>query len=45
VAQLGPDVARMAESIPTDRVAALLPALAEIRAWLDRDRDAPDPEA
>jgi DNA-binding MarR family transcriptional regulator len=45
VARLGPDAARMAEAIPTDRVAALLPALAEIRAWLDRDRDTPDPEA
>ncbi len=39
---LDPNFQRLAAAIPPDQVAALLPALAEIRAFLDADRDRDD---
>jgi len=41
IARLGPDLRAIATSIPPDRVAAILPLLAEMRAWLDRERAGP----
>jgi DNA-binding MarR family transcriptional regulator len=38
IAGLGPDVARLAERFPTERVAALLPGLEALRRVLDEDR-------
>ena len=38
VQALGPDMERIARDIPPERIAGLLPALAELRSWLDRDR-------
>lgn len=38
IAKLQPDVARLAEAIPSERIAALLPVLEELRALLDRER-------
>lgn len=38
VAALGPDIERIARDFPPERIAGLLPALADLRAWLDRDR-------
>lgn len=40
IARLGPDLEAIARHIPPERVAALLPLLAEIRGWLDRERNA-----
>ena len=39
VAALGPDAARLRGRLPTARIAALLPALVELRRVLDEDRD------
>jgi len=39
IARLGPDLRAMAVDFPPERVAAVLPFLAEMRAWLDRERD------
>jgi DNA-binding MarR family transcriptional regulator len=39
IARLGPDLRAIAAAIPSDRVAAVLPLLAEVRAWLDRERE------
>jgi DNA-binding MarR family transcriptional regulator len=39
IAGLTPDLEAIARAIPPDRVAAVLPLLAEIRTWLDRERD------
>jgi DNA-binding MarR family transcriptional regulator len=38
VARLGPDLQAIARTIPPERVAAVLPLLAEMRTWLDRER-------
>jgi DNA-binding MarR family transcriptional regulator len=38
VARLGPDLAAIARDIPPARIAAVLPLLAEMRGWLDRER-------
>ena len=38
--RIGPDRRAIAEAIPLERVAAVLPLLAEMRDWLDRERDA-----
>jgi DNA-binding MarR family transcriptional regulator len=39
MARLQPDFEKMASSIPADRVAQILPQLAEIRSYLDHERD------
>ena len=39
IAALAPDLAAMDEALDGDRLAALVPELARIRAWLDRRRD------
>lgn len=39
IARLAPDLAALSRAIPPDRVAAVLPLLAEIRGWLDAERD------
>lgn len=39
IARMAPDLAKMAAAIGPDRVAALIPELAEIRAYLDANRD------
>jgi DNA-binding MarR family transcriptional regulator len=39
IARLGPDLQAIARAIPSDRVATILPLLAEMRGWLDRERD------
>jgi DNA-binding MarR family transcriptional regulator len=39
IAALGPDLARLATAIPPARIAEILPVLAEVRVWLDRERD------
>ena len=39
ILRLAPDLRALARSVPPARVAAALPLLAEIRAWLDRERD------
>ena len=39
IARLAPDLEAIARDIPPARVAAILPLLAEMRAWLDRERD------
>jgi DNA-binding MarR family transcriptional regulator len=39
IARLGPDLQAIARAISHDRVAAVLPLLAELRGWLDRERD------
>jgi DNA-binding MarR family transcriptional regulator len=38
IAALGPDLARLATAIPPARIAEILPLLAEVRVWLDRER-------
>jgi DNA-binding MarR family transcriptional regulator len=38
VQALGPDMERIARDLPPERMAGLIPALAELRGWLDRDR-------
>jgi DNA-binding MarR family transcriptional regulator len=38
IARIGPDLDAIARAIPPGRVAAVLPLLAEMRAWLDRER-------
>jgi DNA-binding MarR family transcriptional regulator len=43
IARLAPDLEAIARAFPADRVAAALPLLAEIRAWLDRERDSQSP--
>jgi DNA-binding MarR family transcriptional regulator len=40
IAGLRPDLQAIARDIPPGRIAAALPLLAEMRAWLDRERDA-----
>jgi hypothetical protein len=42
IARLGPDLEAIARDIPPARIAATLPLLAELRGWLDRERDGPD---
>ena len=42
IAALGPDLARRAAAIPPARIAEVLPLLAEVRTWLDRERDGAD---
>ena len=42
IAALGPDLARLAAAIPPARIAEVLPLLAEVRTWLDRERDGAD---
>ncbi len=39
IARLGPDLRAIAQAIPPDRVASVMPLLAEMRAWLDRERE------
>jgi len=39
IVRLGPDLQALACAFPPDRIASALPLLAEIRAWLDRERD------
>jgi DNA-binding MarR family transcriptional regulator len=39
IARLGPDLDAIARAIAPGRVAAVLPLLAEMRDWLDRERD------
>lgn len=39
IARMGPDLAALAGTIPPERIAALLPLLAEVRSWLDAERD------
>ena len=39
IARLGPDLEAIARDIPPERLAAVLPLLAELRGWLDRERD------
>ena len=39
IARLAPDLEALARAFPPDRVSAALPLLAEVRAWLDRERD------
>lgn len=39
---LDPDVQRLAAAIPPDRIAALLPTLAEVRTFMDEDRSRDD---
>ena len=39
IGRLGPDLRAIARDIPPDRIAAVLPLLAEMRGWLDRERD------
>jgi DNA-binding MarR family transcriptional regulator len=36
---LGPDIERIARHFPPGKIAAILPVLAELRGWLDRERD------
>jgi DNA-binding MarR family transcriptional regulator len=43
IADLAPDVARIAAEFPPERLAPLLPELAALRAVMDRLRDAPPP--
>jgi DNA-binding MarR family transcriptional regulator len=43
IAALQPDVARLAARYPAERIAALLPALEELRRILDADRDGGGP--
>jgi DNA-binding MarR family transcriptional regulator len=38
IARIGPDLEAIARAIPPGRVAAVLPLLAEMRGWLDRER-------
>ncbi len=40
IAGLEPDIGKLAEAIPRDKVAAMLPLLAELRAYLDAERAA-----
>jgi DNA-binding MarR family transcriptional regulator len=40
IARLGPDLEAIARDIPPARLAAILPLLAEVRGWLDRERNA-----
>lgn len=39
ISRLGPDLQILAKAIPPARVAGVMPVLAEIRAWLDAERD------
>ena len=39
IVRLGPDLQAISRAIPPERVAAVLPLLADMRAWLDRERD------
>jgi DNA-binding MarR family transcriptional regulator len=39
IVRLGPDLQAIARDIPPARLAAVLPLLAELRGWLDRERD------
>jgi DNA-binding MarR family transcriptional regulator len=39
IARLGPDLHAIARDIPPARLAAVLPLLAELRGWLDRERN------
>jgi DNA-binding MarR family transcriptional regulator len=39
ISAIKPDLARIAASVPVDRVSAVLPALEEVRRFLDADRD------
>ena len=39
IARLAPDLEAFVRAFPPDRVAVALPLLAEIRAWLDAERD------
>jgi DNA-binding MarR family transcriptional regulator len=39
IARLAPDLQAIAQSIPPARVAEVMPVLAEIRGWLDAERD------
>jgi len=39
IRSIAPEIADLQDAIPTERVAALLPALAEIRAFMDAYRD------
>jgi DNA-binding MarR family transcriptional regulator len=38
ITRIAPDLAEIARVIPTDRIGAVLPLLAEMRAWLDDER-------
>lgn len=44
IASMAPDMTALAAAFPVDRIAAVLPSLAELRRILDARRD-PDPEA
>jgi len=39
IARLEPDLRAIARAIPPDRVAAVMPLLARMREWLDRERE------
>lgn len=39
IARLAPDLGALAGVVPPDRLAAALPLLAKVRAWLDHARD------
>jgi DNA-binding MarR family transcriptional regulator len=39
IARLGPDLQAIGRDIPPAKLAAVLPLLAELRGWLDRERD------
>lgn len=39
IARLAPDVTKMGAAVDIDRIAEMLPVLAEVRAYLDRERD------
>ena len=39
IARLAPDLEAIGQAISPERVAALLPLLAEVRRWLDAERD------
>lgn len=41
IVRLGPDLDAIARAIAPARVAAVMPLLAEMRMWLDRERDGP----
>jgi DNA-binding MarR family transcriptional regulator len=41
IVRLGPDLEAIARAIAPARVAAVMPLLAEMRTWLDRERDGP----
>ena len=39
ILRLGPDLQAIARAIPPGRVAAVMPLLADMRGWLDRERE------